>query len=471
MKEFRFPPCPYEEDPAVKMAEYFASVKYEDLPEAVINRAKMAFLDTLGVIIGGSNRNSSPVAVEYAKTYETDKGDARVMVYGNRMPAPIAALPNGTFGRALDYGDCHNTGGHMSEFEIPTLMSALELRKTPATGKDLILAYAVGAEWGTRHHTSYNFQHHATEVPGEAGWVQATAALAKFLELDKDQFINAMGLAYTACSFGEDQKNNEGSEGARLAHSFECSAAINACQFALRNQTGPHSIYFGEGGILNHIRWDDVDPSVLTADLGKRWIFEDPHMDLTIKPFASCKFTHSCIYCMLKLKELYKFAPEDVVDIHCFIAPNAGPVIPECRWNPKSMGDLMYGLPYTQIQALLYGDVQLDAFTDDRLYDNEKMFSMLGMVHYTIDPSCGIFDGYSVEVTLKDGTKHKYTDDGIPGSVRNPMSWDQLESKFWKCVPYSAVDLGEEKYRKIVALCRDLENVPNVNVLMDTITP
>jgi len=466
-----YPPCDFEDDPAGKLAEFAANAKYEDLPPAVIDRAKMALLDTLAVIIGGSGRNSSPVAAAFAKRYENQAADARVMVYGYKCPAPIAAVPNGTFGRALDYGDCHVTGGHMSEYLIPTLFTSLNLGDRPFTGKDFILAFAVGSEWGTRHHTSYNFQYHSTEVPAEAGWVQSTAALAKFLGLDKQQFWNAMGLAYTACTFGEDQKNNEGSEGARLAHGFVSSTSIKACLLAKEGMTGPHSIYFGEGGILRHIIWDDVDPSVLTDDLGKRWMFEDPHMSLTIKPYAACKFTHSCIYCMLRLRELHNIDHRDIADIHCIVAPNAGPVLFPSRWEPKSMGDLMYGLPYTQIQAAMYGDVQLDAFTDERLTNNEEMFSLLHLVHYSIDDSKDIFDGYTVEVTLKDGTKYSYTDDGIPGSVRNPMSWEQLEKKYWQCVPYSAVALAKEKLETVVEMCKDLENVNDLNELMDNLVP
>jgi len=464
-----YPPCEFDDDPAGKLAEFAANIKYEDLSPEMIDRVKMALLDTVAIMVGGSGRPSSVATADYAKRWESQTGDGRVMVYGYKCPAPIAAVPNGAFGRALDYGDCGIVGGHLSEHIVSTLLSAMNLGDKPFTGKDFILAYCAGAEWGNRHHGAYNFHHHTTEMPAEMGWVQSTAALAKLMGLNKEQYWNAMGLSFTASSMSTNQKNNEGTEGARISHSFISTTGIISCMLAKAGMSGVHSIYFGEAAVMRHVLWDDVFPEYLTDGLGTRWTWNEDNM-LTIKPYASCKFTHSCIYCAVKLRELHNINCADVADIHCIVSPSAGPVIYPSRWHPTSLGDAMYGLPYTVTQALMYGDVQLGDFAEEEFTRPDRV-EMMQKVRVDIDPDREIFDGFTVELTMKDGTKYSYTDDGLPGSAMRPMTWEQLEAKYWKCVPFSVIPLSDKKLKNVVKQCKDLDNLMDLNELMDNLVP
>lgn len=459
----------FDEDPAGKLAQMVADTTWEDLTPEMIDRAKQALLDELGVMIGGTARPSSVATADIAKKYQSADGDARVMVYGYRCPAPIAAVPNGAFGRALDYGDCGIVGGHLSEHMIPTMLSALEICGKPVTGKDFILAYIVGGEWGNRHHGAYNFHHHTTVMPAEMGWVQSTAACAKMMGLNKAQIWDAMGLSFTGSSLETNQKNNEGTEGARIAHSFLSSVGIMSCMLAKAGMSGVHAIYFGEAGVMNAVQWDDTFPEYLTDGLGTRWTWNEDNM-LTIKPYASCKFTHSCIYCAARIRELYNPDLSRIKDIHCIVSASAGPVTQPSRWDPQGLGDAMYGLPYTVVHSLMYGDVQLGDFEMEEIRRPDKL-ELIKKVRYTIDLKREIFDGFTVEVTMDDGTVYSYTDDGLPGSAKNPMTWAQIENKYWKCVPFAAVDLGEAKLKRIVEICKNLENIEDMTELMDCLCP
>lgn len=465
-----YAPVPIEEDPAVKLAEFCANVKWEDLQPQDIERSKQAMLDELGVMLGGTGRNSSPAAADFAKRYQCENGDARVIGYGYKCPMTIAAFPNGTFGRALDMGDCHIIGGHLSEETVPVLLSAINYHPDkPLSGKDFIMGNIVGSEWGVRHHDVYNFHYHTLAMPAEMGWVQSCASLAKAVGLNKDQFINAMGLAFTANSMSTNQKNNESTEGARLYHGFVASDAIKACMMAEAGQSGPHSIYYGDAGVLSVIPWDDVDPDKLTADLGKRWMYNEGNQ-LTIKPYASCKFTHSIIYCMCRLRELHNIDYRKIAKIHATVSNNCEvTVLPE-RWNPTKMGDIMYGIPFTVAHAAITGDVQLDAMTFENMHDPDHL-DLIKKVTFDRDPNMAIFDGYKLKVTMDDGTVYEYTDDGFPGSPANPMTWDQIEKKFRNLVKFSVNPLSDEKLDKIVYLCKNLEQVEDLNELMDCLVP
>ncbi len=463
-----YPEIPIEQDPAFALADMAVNTKYEDLTADQVEKAKKSILDTLAVIIGGYNKNCAPQAVRVAQRY-SGFGDGRILVYGDRVPAPLAGYANGTMARALDLGDCHNTGGHISEFNVPTMLSALELADGPVSGKDFITAYAVGAEWGTRHHTAMHLQFHTVGMPGEAGWTWAGPSLAKMLKLNKEQLMNMMGICFTSHGLPEQEKYLEGRESVRLQHGVFADSLIKAALAAKDGVTGPLAIYLGKSGFVRFVIWDDVEPEILTRDLGKRWLWSE---ELTLKPYASCKFTHAVVSGMLKLRQMHNIDWHDIADIHCTVSAGAQVCIQPVRWAPKTKGDAMFSIPYCISHAAMHGDVFLDAFSDEELADPEKRELMQKVrADVCTDADFPIFDAFPLEVTLKDGTIYRIADDRILGSPQNPMSWEQLEQKFWKCIDYSAAPLPKNKLERLVALCRDLENLPDMQALVDCLMP
>lgn len=466
----KIPVCKFDDDPAGKLVDFCVNTNYEDIPADLVERTKQAFLDVLGVIIGGTGRPPAVAAADYAKRWQSEDADGKVIVYGYKCPSPIAAVANGTFARCLDYGDCGIVGGHLSEHMVPTLLSATNINDKPITGKELITAYNVGAEWGNRHHGAYNFHYHTTVMPADMGWVQSIVALAKMAGLDKEQFWNAVGLQFTATSMSTNQKNNEGTDGSRISHGFISSNGITSVLMARAGMTGVHSLYNGEAGVLRMVQWDDLYPEYLTNGLDEndgyiKWTWNEGNK-LTIKPYAACKYTHSCIYCAARIRELYNPDLSKIKNIHCIVSNGARVVIQPIRWEPRSDGDAMFSLPYAVSHSLMHGDVQLGDFTMEEIMNVEKR-ALMQKVTAELDTNRPIFDGFTVIVTMEDGTVYEYTDDGLPGSEKKPMTWDQIENKFRKCVEFAAKPLPQEKIEKLIELCKNLENVEDINEILD----
>lgn len=461
-----YPETTIEQDPAFALVDMTYNTKFEDLSDFDIDRAKKAILDTLAVMIGGSSYNCAPNAAKYAQRY-SGFGESNIVVYGDKVPAAFAAYANGTMARAMDMGDCHNTGGHISEFNVPAMLSALNLADEKISGKKFIESYVVGAEWGTRHHTACHLQYHTTGVPGEAAWTWAGPSVGKMLGLSKEQIHNMMGMCYSDNGLPELQRNVEGTECVRLSHGMICNSVINSAMLAKDNVTGPHAIYLGKSGFLRFVIWDDVEPEILTKDLGKRWMWSE---ELAIKPFASCKFTHSLVSGMIKLRNKYNIDWHQIESMKAIVSPGAQCCMYPRRWDPHTRGDAMFGIPYTLATAAMTGDVFMDSFSEEELNNPEKRALMQRVsVEVSKDPDFPIFDGFPLEVTMKDGTKYNIADDLVPGNPKNPFTWEQLEEKFWKCVPYAAVKMPEEKLKKVVELCKNLENVEDMNELMDNL--
>ena len=74
-------------------AAHVARTRFEDLPEAVVARAKVFILDTLGVGLAGSD-GPGAVKLVAAQAMSGEGHAARVWGNGARLPAPAAALCN-----------------------------------------------------------------------------------------------------------------------------------------------------------------------------------------------------------------------------------------------------------------------------------------------------------------------------------------------------------------------------------------
>ena len=91
-------------DPTFEIASYVSSVTFEDLPAAAVANAKVAILDTLGVMLAGTRLRAGRQVIEYA----SECGSRPVAtVAGTRLrtSAELAALANGVLAHVQDYDD------------------------------------------------------------------------------------------------------------------------------------------------------------------------------------------------------------------------------------------------------------------------------------------------------------------------------------------------------------------------------
>jgi len=135
-------------EPMEELAQFVVETDYEDLPPEVVEYIKKLFLDTLGITIGGSLQKAIPEIVSLVKSWGGAE-HSTILIYGGKVPAPNAAFAIGPMTRALDMGDTHPQACRISEYVVPALLPAAELRGG-VSGKELITAYALAAELGGR---------------------------------------------------------------------------------------------------------------------------------------------------------------------------------------------------------------------------------------------------------------------------------------------------------------------------------
>ncbi|MGV8057997.1 MAG: MmgE/PrpD family protein [Smithellaceae bacterium] len=461
-----------EQDPAGKLAEMVINTKYSDIPCEVVDIAKKAIFDTLAVTIAGSGWEVTPQIADLVNHWGGIP-ESTVLVYGYRVPAPSAAFANGVMARAIDMGDVHELSGHVTEWIVPTLLSAIGMKKEKTTGMDFLIAYIVGAELTVRIGGAIAMAAHTvTGMPGEGAYgpMSCAAAVSRLMGLSVQETWNAMGISYSNHTLGEFQKYAEGTQMARVQHAFAGDTGIKAPLLAQRGVTAPKGIFLGvPGGIFRHLKYDDFYPELLTDDLGKKWLFAG----LSLKPFSSCKFTHSFIAATLTLMKEHKLDYREIAGIHCIGSEGARMVFEprEAKWNPTTTAEALFSAPYTVATAAITGGVFLNDFSDEEIKRQNKR-ELIKKITSALDPEIKTqFEGFTVEISLNNGKKFSNTNDFVLGHPKNPMSWDDVKEKFWKCVPHAAVKMSKDKCERIVEICASLEKMKDMDELVKALTP
>ena len=183
-----------------KIAEFICQTEFEHLPPESLAKAKLAFLDWLGVSLAGSR---DPASLIIHKTLMDFGGEPQAILIGHNQRTDIlsAALLNGCFGHALDFDDSHiEMIGHPSAPIFPAVLALAEWKKISAP--DFITAYILGVELACRLARAINPEHylhgwHATATCGVFG---SAAASAKLLKLDSSAMVNTLGAKRVGCA-------------------------------------------------------------------------------------------------------------------------------------------------------------------------------------------------------------------------------------------------------------------------------
>src|ERR1700731_4803414 len=272
-----------------------ANAKFSDLSVAAKHQARRGVLDWIGCALAGSGHKTITTLLDVLR--ETS-GAPQATVLGRRLRLGLrdAPLPNGQMGHVLDFDDTH-MGGVVLHASSPVLAALFALaERSPVSGADLMLAYAVGFEAGVRAGWSAPGHHKGGwHLTGTLGTIAAGVAGGKLIGLDTQRLTYAMGIAATQAA---GMQQNRGT----MCKSFHAGkAAQNGALAALLAERGFDSsqeIIEGKRGFCR-IYSDEAAPERLTAGLGERWLIEtNGH-----KPYACGVVLHPLIDAVVALRE------------------------------------------------------------------------------------------------------------------------------------------------------------------------
>ena len=448
-----------EEDPLFKLVKFEQDFKYDDLSVDIIKFAKQELLDTLGVMIGGSSQDGIAQIVRYVEE-QGGKGEFTVPFYGTRVPAAMAGLAIGPMARALDLGDVHVDAGHTGEYVLPPLMAATGLKKR-ISGRDFLVSYILGNEVNVRVGIADRFhdqvgQYNAHVINGFG----PTLGVAKLLGLNEEETLNAMGIARVVATSIDWQMFVEGTLMVRTLHGFIARDAIISCQLAQRGITGPHKIFLGEAGYL-HQFCPFCEPyyNVLTEGLGLNW-----HYGKTgFKAFAACLAVHSACSGIIDCIAENNIKINDIKKIHLDVSEEEYHLNcedKELRWNPTTVVDCQFSMPYCVATAAIKGKVFLDDYTKNER-KRPDVRKLMTKITASASEDLPMWSAV-VNVTLNNGSHYTKRCDYAKGTPENPMTFDETVEKFKNLVPYSYLPISEQRVKEIISKILKLETVNDV---------
>jgi 2-methylcitrate dehydratase PrpD len=408
------------------IADYVVGFDLATVPQPVIDRARVLFTDSVGVMLAGSHEEVSHLVFEMVKA-EGAAAAATIVGQSLRTSPQLAALANGVAGHAMDY-DFTFVAAQAIAPVIPAILPLAET--TGATPAEAIAAFIIGAEVASRIVRS-NFKatsQGAWHTTGMVGVIAAAAAAARLLKVPAAAIPDVIGMSASlangfVASFGTMTKPLHAGHAARngVMAAMLGKRGFTANPSTLEGRTG-YFATFGRGFEVTHEPFKDLgrQHDLLVARY-------------RIKPYPCGGLTHTAIEAALDLREHVGARLSDIKGIHCFITSNAGQragaVYPATIENAKF--SVAYLVPY----ALTHGAPKIAAFTEKALHD-DRVRALAKTVTASVDPDLGPGTDDSparIRITMTDGQVFEQRKDFGSGSNKNPMTQVQIDAKFLDC--------------------------------------
>ena len=418
----------------------FTAATVANLPARIRADSLARVTDTLGISLAARGTEPVRAALDLVRGWG---GNAQASVFGypDRVPAPAAALVNGTAAHALDFDDTHVPSIlHPSASVVPAALAAAE--EAGASGEVFLAAVAAGNEIAIRlgmaaHDEDLNnnvfFERgfHATSICGAIG---SAAAAAAAYGLDVDGIRHAMGIA---CSMGAGllEANRVGGTVKRVHCGWAAHSGVVAAQMAARGITAPDSVLEGRFGFFNaYAGMHPLAAEALVGDLGERWELDNCFM----KPYPTNVFTHTGIDAA-RLLAARGIAAADIERVELSVPMAVTRTIAqprESKISPQSPYHAQFSGPFTFAIGFHGGTglgVYLDDFTQETL-DNPSIRRLASTVHYVRDEECeAIYPRHFptiARVTLADGTRVEEKVLANLGTAERPLTPEQVQLKF-----------------------------------------
>lgn len=444
------------------LVDHIINTGYDDLPSATIDCCKLMLMDSLGVTIPGSRAPGCEGVIRLARKWSVDSGSS-VLIHGLKTTPSMAALANSTMMHALDFDDTLDASAlHTYVSVLPAALAAAEATGR-VNGKTFISALVLGIDIICR--LSFGISRPLSWIrTATCGGFGAATAAAKIMGLNREQTANALGIVYSQTA-GNAQGLVEGRLVKRMQPGFASSAGVTSAFLAEQGITGSLEFLNGTYGFYQLYEQGEYNIDPVMKDLGKHFSI----LDLSIKPYPSCRMTHSSIDAALELRQSLtdKINQIDRIDITAsrMVAEMVGkPFIPGD--NPQV--DAQFSVPYTVATALLYGEVFLEHF-EPELILKETVQILARKISVSIDDTLPAKDIFNAEMRIimqdKTSTGTKIT--APTGNPAKPMSLEQCREKFNKCISASGLDYADSRINRLLETIEKLEEMKDVSILSE----
>src|SRR5215470_6850902 len=432
------------------LCAHLAAARFSDLSAAAQREARRGVLDWVGCALAGSGHKTIDTLL--AVLQETGgRPQATVLGRDLRLGLLDAPLANGQMGHVLDFDDTH-LGGVVLHASSPILAALLSLaERTPASGADLMLAYAVGFEAGIRSGLTAPAHHKGGwHLTGTLGAIAAAVAGGKLIGLDTQKLTYTMGIAATQAA---GMQQNRGT----MCKSFHAGKAaqsgVLAALLAERGFDSTHEIIEGRNGFCR-VYSSTAAPERLTAGLGESWLIEaNGH-----KPYACGVVLHPLIDAVIAIRNRERIDPAAVTEISLRVHPLVLAITDVSE--PATGLQSKFSAVHSAAVALIDGEAGIAQYSDAKAAD-PIVAALRRKTKAIADATLGSDEAYA---TITAGDKrHEIHIPHAAGTAANPMSDGAIEAKF---LANATPVIGTEDARRAGEFVASLEKRADMRELL-----
>ena len=451
------------EDGATKsLAKFAVELEFNKIPENILNYLKLLFLDGVGCCIHGNT-------LEWTKTLRevvTNKEDInQCSIIGTNKKTTLlnAVLINSTAGHGFESDDIHRESIlHPNSIIVPVSINVAE-KIGNINGKKFLTSVVAGYEVATRIGSAAGTELllRGFHPQGTHGTIAAAITAGKLMDFTTDQMVHAIGIAG---SLGAGlMAAQEGAMVKRLHSGRAAQAGVLAAQLSAKNFTGIQNIVEADyGGFLSSFSGkNDFNRSI--RNLYKEW----ECMNTGIKPYASVTSIHTALDCLKNIMEKNNISVKNIKNIKAKISH---PTYVHCAWNYKNHNitsaqmNIYYGLALIALE----GELFVNQFSKDKI-SNPEILNFIKKITAEVDPKIESLGHEfrhmaSIELTTNDNKKFNHTEKYRKGSPENPLTKDQIISKFKSLASYS---YDKTKINKIKEKLENIELSNNIENLIN----
>src|SRR5262245_44611006 len=446
------------------LAAFAANIAYESLPSEAVIALKRVVLDTLGTAVAGTTLGAGCRELVEVIRGMGGTAESTIIGFGDQVPAAQAAYVNGGLAHALNYDAVG--AGHPGVL-VPAPLAVAE-KMGNVSGKDFLAALAAGMEITARINTALMLAGvNASQTFLEGQLVSifgATASAGRLLKLSPTEMRSAVGLALMQAS-GTMQVVVGGDPPAKAIYAaFPNYGGVMAALLAKQGLDAECDALEGEAGFFAMYYGGKYVREALVQGLGT----EFRCTDVRFKPWPTSGIPHPFIEAAANLAERHSLTPDAIERVHITAEPRARhwmePIAE--RRRPQNAASAANSIPFATAKALVNGQVTLADITPAGLQEPEAL-AVAERLEYSYDE--GLKGGAIVEVATADGRRLTERVDSPLGSAANPMSYEQLVTKFKDCVSYAVQPIPGSAVEQFIEMVAHLEELPDVSALPRTL--
>ena len=451
--------------PTLELIHNMIDVQYNNFDEETIRNAKNQILDLTAVMVSGWNGPGNSALLDLVRQWG-GKGEATILVHGDKVPLPHAAMMNSLQGRSYDheavgpYPYGQNEGmfcGHVESSTIPAAFSMAEY--VDAGGKDLISSVVLGGDLAARiaFVEGLGFDHPFDPV-GTANAFGVAGIAGRFLELNDEQMMNAFGILTTQLA-GSFQSLWDGVHTFKLYGAMAARNGIISALLAQKGYTGLKDPLFSTQGYFECYCPKPFHPEYMNRDLGKEFYTKGMH-----KKYPSCYGNHNLIDCGLDLLEEHEIKAEDIEKIIIGVSPrHLNSFGAQAFKKGDSQPAALFYQSYSVANVLLRKGAKLEHYTEEAVQD-PRVVALAGTAEYA--PTRQKDGAMELVVKMKGGkefaTAYQYS--AMRGYPGRPLTHEELIEKYWNNLNFCG-RLAKSKAEKALDMIENLEKIDHVSDL------